>query len=194
MNIEKLIKFEEEIAQIFEAGKIKAPIHLAGTNEKELFNVFKKIKKNDWIFSTWRNHYHWILSGRSPKELKKQIVEGHSMHVFDKRFFTSAIVGGIAPIAVGVAMALKKKNSRSRVWCFLGDMGASTGIAHESIKYAKGHNLPITFVIEDNGLSVRAITKQTWGMNGGTFTQAKKVHYIYKRKYPHAGTGKYVMF
>ena len=68
---EKLIKFEEDIKRIYETGKIKAPIHLSGNNEESLIKIFKKIKKKDWVFSTWRNHYHALLHGISPDWLKK---------------------------------------------------------------------------------------------------------------------------
>ena len=43
MNKEKLIKFEEEIAEYFYSGKIKAPIHLYHGNENKIINVFKPI-------------------------------------------------------------------------------------------------------------------------------------------------------
>jgi len=155
-----------------------------------LIEIFKRYQADDWIFSTWRNHYHWLLSGRDPDELKKQIIEGHSMHVFDDKFFTSAIVGGIAPIAVGVALALKKQNSPNRVWCFLGDMGSMTGLARESIRYACGHDLPVIFVIEDNGLSVKTNTQEAWGQAD----TEKAMRYKYERKYPHAGCGVFVLF
>ena len=193
MTKEELIAFEQDIAKIYEQGLIKSPIHLAGTNEEELIKIFNKfVGRNDWIFSTWRSHYHWLLSGRDPEELKKQIVEGHSMHVFGDKFFTSAIVGGIASIAVGVALALKLKGGvkNTKVVCFLGDMGARTGAAMEAIMYATGHELPILFVVEDNGLSVRAKTEEVWGEGIRDLVQ----DYVYERKYPHAGTGKYVMF
>ena len=71
---EKLIKFEEDIKRIYETGKIKAPIHLSGNNEDPLIKIFKKIKKKDWVFSTWRNHYHALLHGISPDWLKKEII------------------------------------------------------------------------------------------------------------------------
>ena len=190
MTKKDLIRFEHMIADLYEKGKIQAPIHLAGTNEKQLIRVFKHVKKNDWIFSTWRNHYHWLLSSRSPKELRKQIVEGHSMHVFGERFFTSAIVGGISSIAMGVAWSLKKKRRKGHVWCFVGCMGSRCGITMESINYAKGHDLPITFVVEDNNLSVKTNTRESWGKG----KKDKEIHYKYKRKYPHAGMGKFVLF
>lgn len=190
MRKERLIEFESEIARLYEQTKIRAPIHLSGGNENELMKIFKDYKKGDWIFSTYRSHYHWLLSGASPKELKKQILKGHSMHIYGSKLFTSSIVGGVAPIALGVAMALKMKNSTHWVWCFMGDMAAESGIVHECIKYAKGHDLPIRFIIEDNSYSVRAITKETWGKAKAKVNK----RYKYKRRYPHAGIGKYVMF
>ena len=49
-----LIKFEKEIAKLYEQGKVHAPVHLAGSKygnqEKFLIRLFKKIKRNDWIF------------------------------------------------------------------------------------------------------------------------------------------------
>lgn len=190
MTKKKLIEFTNEIAEIYESGKIHAPIHLGGDNEDQLIEIFKDYNKGDWILSTWRNSYHWLLSGRSVKELKKQIVEGYSMHVYGDKFFTSAIVGGIAPIAVGLAWALKLKHSNEKVWCFLGDGAYACGIVKESIVYAEGHDLPVKFVIEDNNLTVQANTKKIWGVN----RVPKVIKYDYKRKYPHAGNGKYVMF
>ncbi|HOD13071.1 MAG TPA: thiamine pyrophosphate-dependent enzyme [Candidatus Omnitrophota bacterium] len=209
MRKEELMAFEERIKETYEDGKIHAPIHLSGGNEDQLIDLFKGYNSRDWIFSTWRNHYHWLLSGRSPQELERQIVAGDSMAVCDERFFTSAIVGGNAPIALGVALAIKLKKERfahyktqglsdkpvedlphPKVWCFMGDMGASCGIALECFRYAEGHDLPIAYIVEDNGLSVTTDTKKVWGTK-----KEKKCHrYEYKRKYPHAGTGKHVLF
>ena len=42
MDKKKLIKFEEEIAEYFNSGKIKAPIHLYHGNENQIINVFKR--------------------------------------------------------------------------------------------------------------------------------------------------------
>ena len=40
MNKENLIEFENEIASIFNEGKIRAPIHLYSGNEDFLINFF----------------------------------------------------------------------------------------------------------------------------------------------------------
>lgn len=190
MNTYKLQKFTEEIVEIYERGDIKAPVHLSKGNEDQLIDIFQEYNEGDWIFSTWRSHYHWLLSGREPELLKEQILEGHSMHIFDDKFFTSSIVAGISPIALGVAYALRMRNSKRKVFCFLGDMGASTGLSYECFKFASGHVLPIKYVIEDNELSVESPTKETWGLKYKTVV----VHYEYERKFPHAGTGTFILF
>lgn len=107
MRKKELAAFEERIKNLFEDRKIKAPIHLSGGNEDARIEIFKKYRQGDWIFSTWRSHYHWLLSGRDPRELERQILAGDSMSVYDGRFFTSSIVGGNAPIALGVALDIK---------------------------------------------------------------------------------------
>ena len=107
----KLINFEKKIATLYEEKKIKGPIHLSGNNEKQLINIFKKISKNDWVFTGWRNHYHGILKNIPLEYMEEQIILGKSMNLNSMKhnFFTSSIVGGILPIALGVAMALKIK-------------------------------------------------------------------------------------
>ena len=64
---------------------------------------------------------------------------------------SSAIVTGVLPIAVGLGLGIQREGGKERVWCFLGEMTSETGSAHECIKYVQNHELPVHFVIEDNG-------------------------------------------
>ena len=189
-----LIIFEEEIKKIYEAGKIKAPIHLSGNNEDKLIKIFRKIKKNDWVFSTWRNHYHALLKGIPGNWLKKEIIAGRSMGInnIKHKFYSSAIVGGIIPIALGVAKSLKLKNTKTKVWVFIGDMTFETGTFHECYKYAKNHKLPLKFVVEDNNLSTNTPTDKVWVKKSKIPKDV--IYYKYKRKYPHHGTGGWILF
>lgn len=190
---EDLISFENEIKEIYLAGKIKAPVHLCGGNENQLIEIFKNIKQQDWVFSTHRSHYHALLKGISREEVKKEILEKRSMHINKKEynFFTSAIVGGILPIALGTAMGAKLKGLEENVWAFVGDMAAEMGVFDECTKYATRNNLPITFVVEDNGLSVNTPTQKVWGEEN---SKEKIIRYDYERIYPHHGCGKWVTF
>lgn len=187
MTPEQLRAFEADVAKRFEAKQIRAPIHLAGGNELQLIQIFESVQKDDWVLSTWRSHYHALLHGVPPDLVMQEILEGRSMmlHFPQYHFLTSAIVGGILPIAAGLAA------TRKPVWCFVGDMCASTGAFADAVKYVQGHNLPVTFVVEDNGLATNTPTAVTWG----TARPKERVYtYTYKRIYPHVGSGHYVAF
>ena len=195
----ELINFENDIAKCFNNGKIRAPIHLYSGNEDFLIKFFKKIKKNDWVFCSWRSHYQCLLKGVPPKLLKREILAGKSISLcFPKyKIYSSAIVGGTLPIAVGMALSLKRKKSKNKVFCFIGEMTSETGIAHENIKYSVNKKLPIHFVIEDNKKSVCTDTRKTWSQKKLTFEKISNKYitfYKYKLKYPHAGAGKRVQF
>tara|TARA_B100000989_G_C19533096_1_gene471510 strand:- start:689 stop:1285 length:597 start_codon:yes stop_codon:yes gene_type:complete len=189
-----LITFSDKIKKIYEKGKIKAPIHLSGNNEKQLIRIFKNVKKKDWVFSTWRSHYHALLHGINPKWLENEIIKGKSMGIINKKknFYSSAIVGGILPIALGVALSIKKKKLKNKVWVFVGDMTYETGVFYEVYKYSKNFKLPIKFVIEDNGLSTNTPTFKAWGKKQKI--KSDLIYYKYKRKFPHHGTGTWLLF
>ena len=133
MNKAKLVNFETKIANLFNKAKIRAPIHLYSNNEDDLIKIFKRIKKNDWVFCSWRSHYQCLLKGVPEKKVEKEILDGKSISLCfpEYRIYSSAIVGGVIPIATGVALNNKLKKNKSKVFCFVGDMTAETGIMHE---------------------------------------------------------------
>ncbi len=199
MNSAQLISFEKKIASLFNKAKIRSPIHLYSNNEKALIKIFKKIKPNDWVFCSWRSHYQCLLKGVPEKILEKEILKGKSISLCfpEYKIYSSAIVGGILPIATGVAMANKLKKKKSKVFCFLGEMTAETGIMHECLKFSINKKLPIHFIVEDNGKSVCTNTRQTWSQKKLSFENKKSkfiTYYKYKLIYPHAGAGKRVQF
>tara|TARA_Y100000310_G_scaffold322912_1_gene382595 strand:- start:153 stop:782 length:630 start_codon:yes stop_codon:yes gene_type:complete len=191
---EFLIDFETKVRDHYEAGKIKGPIHLAKNNEKELIEIFQYISEEDWVFVPWRNHYHALLHGVDPDKLFNWIVEGRSMGTnnINPNFYASSIVGGILSIAVGTALALKRKKSHKRVWCFVGDMTMETGVFHEAYKYVNNFDLPLQWVVEDNDMSVHTPTKMAW--NKKQDIPEGVIYYKYEMEYPHHGTGKWVNF
>jgi len=199
MTAEELISFETEIAEVFNAGKIRAPVHLYSGNEAQMIDIFREVKPEDWVMCSWRSHYQCLLKGVPRDQVKAEILAGRSISLCfpEYRVVSSAIVGGIIPIAVGVALGLKRQGSVARVHCFMGEMTAETGMAHECIKYSVNHRLPIRFIVEDNGKSVCTDTRETWNQPVLTWESARHpmvVYYQYQTKYPHAGAGKRVQF
>jgi TPP-dependent pyruvate/acetoin dehydrogenase alpha subunit len=198
---ERLIAFEEDIAAEFNAGKIKAPVHLYSGGEAELIAIFENIRPQDWVLCSWRSHYQCLLKGVPPEELKAKILAGNSIALSfpEYRVLSSAIVGGVLPIAVGLGIGIKRRGTGEQVHAFMGDMTSLTGDAHVCMKYAANFNLPVRFHIEDNGLSVLTETRKVWGIE-----QYEKLHarllwntdyFRYTAtKYPHAGGGVRVQF
>ena len=192
---EELIKFEDDIISHWENGEIRGPIHLSNGNEEQLIKIFQKVGIDDWVFSTWRSHYHALLHGVDPNILKGKILDGKSITIVEKssKFYSSAIVTGTLPIALGVAKSIKYNGGDDKVWVFLGDMAFESGIFYEVHKYARNYDLPLYFVVEDNGVSTNTPTLDTW--NGIQRELPEDViYYQYKSKYPHYGTGKWVVF
>lgn len=193
----QLIAFERKVAESFNSAEIRAPIHLHGGNEDALIDIFKSIQPQDWVFSSWRSHYHCLLKGVPDETLYKDICDGKSITLVypEHKIYTSAIVGGIVPIALGAALAVMRKGLDEHVYLFMGEMTSETGAAHESHKYAVANDLPITFIVEDNEKSVCTDTMATWGLKSPTLAgKPKVIYYKYSLPWPHAGAGVRVQF
>jgi len=215
MNKEQLIEFETRIGELFNQKQIKAPVHLYHNNEKKMIEIFNQVdKSNDWVCCTWRNHYQALLKGIPADFLEQEIIKGKSMvqTLPEYKFICSSIVGGIPSVAAGLALGEKLTGTNNHVWCFVGDMSAETGHFHEAYKYSRNHNLPITFVVESNDLSVLTPTNDIWKRTipyfiddkekwqqqmseQAIYTQPNLMYYQYSNtKYPHAGAGMRVQF
>jgi len=190
-----LLDFELKIIESWEGGKIRGPVHLSNGNESQLIEIFKRINTTDWVFSTWRSHYHALLKGIDPTWVEQTILDGKSITICNEKekFYSSAIVGGTLSIALGTALSIKRDGGDDKVWVFVGDMSFESGLFYETHKYARNLDLPLYFVVEDNGVSTYTPTIETWG---GKQREIPKdvVYYQYESKYPHYGTGKWVVF
>jgi TPP-dependent pyruvate/acetoin dehydrogenase alpha subunit len=190
-TVASLIAFEDLIKMDWEEGKLPYLLHLCGGNEQQLIEIFDEAEEGDWFFVSHRNHYHSLLA-RIPKlQVWNNIHEGGSMFSYsrERRVFSSAILAGNCGIAVGVAMALKAAGSANKVWCFLGDGAEENGSFYEAVLYSDGHNLPVFFIIEDNGMQVDTPKLLRRGTSLGLLDDEYRVRrYRYKPTYPHAGS------
>jgi len=198
LNKEQLIVFETDIADCFNNAMIKAPVHLYDGNEDQMIDIFKNVKEEDWVFCTWRSHYQCLLKGVPQEQVKQDILDGKSITLCypEYNIYSSAIVTGNIPIATGTALDIKRKGGTNHVWCFVGDMTSETGTFFENWKYAINHDLPITFIIENNRKSVCTETNKVWNTDELFFSKEtrKIIYYEYQTKYPHAGAGKRIQF
>ncbi|HOX21917.1 MAG TPA: thiamine pyrophosphate-dependent dehydrogenase E1 component subunit alpha [Elusimicrobiales bacterium] len=154
--------FEEKIVSVYGRQDMKTPVHLYIGQEAVAAGVCAQLRREDYIFSTHRNHGHYLSKGADMPGLVAELYgrqtgcskgKGGSMHFVDVScgcMGTSSIVGGAIPLAVGAALAAKvKKEDRISV-AFFGDGAADEGVFQESLNFAALHKLPVVFVCENN--------------------------------------------
>lgn len=199
---EDLANFEKEIAEIFATGVIRAPVHLRAGREEALIKIFQEnsIGPEDYVFGHWDSHELALLKGVPREEVKRAIIAGKSISLCfpEYKVFCTGIVGSLMGTATGAAWALKNQGKKGRAFIFCGDMTAETGIFHEAVKYAVNFDLPVTFIVGDNGLSVMTNTREVWGCPEpwfkGTKYDKKIIYFKYINTYPHSGLGWKIKF
>ena len=193
-TVEDLQRFEQEIADIYATGAIQHPVHLRssadGSYERNMIKALSGIRKQDYFFGYWDSHIACLLKGVPEDELKEAIVRGDSIALCfpEHRILCSGIVGSLMGVAVGTAWAIKQAGLDERVYLYSGDMSAQTGIFHEALKYGENFDLPIRFIIGDNGVSVMTDTAKTW--NSGMIERRQNLQWFrfdYTNKWPHSG-------
>ena len=196
----RIIAFEEIIFNLYSAGVIKYPVHLRSGHEDDLIVSLRSMKEDDWLFGYWDSHALALIKKVPEEKIKTEIMAGNSISLMlpEYRLYCSGIVGSLFGVAVGVAWSIKKKGVNEKVFCYCGDMSAETGIFHEAVKYAYNFDLPIKWIVGDNGLSVLTPTRKVWGSDEPWFVGTKyekNIYYFkYKSKYPHSGIGRKVAF
>ncbi|MCK5014398.1 MAG: hypothetical protein KAS66_11320 [Candidatus Omnitrophica bacterium] len=199
---EDLQEFEKEIADIFATGAIHAPVHLRAGREEQLIKIFadNAIGPDDYVFGHWDSHELALLKGVPRDEVKQAVLDGKSISLCfpEHKIFCSGIVGSLMGTAAGVAWGLKNQRKNGKVYIFCGDMSSETGVFHEAVKYAVHFDLPVTYIVCDNGLSVMTDTRETWGCPEPWFKDTKFadkiIYFKYKNTYPHSGLGWKIKF
>lgn len=158
----RIRRFEEKLIEIYPAQDMKTPVHLCIGQEAIAAGVCINLRKNDYIFTTHRNHGHCIAKGSDMRFMMAEFYgrktgyckgKGGSMHLCDPEngiLGTTAIVGGGIPMAVGTALASTMKKDGRVTAAFFGDGAVEEGTFHESLNFASLKKLPVIFVCENN--------------------------------------------
>jgi len=159
-------KFEEKANQLYGQQKIKGFCHLYNGQEACIVGAVTALNKEDKYITAYRDHAHPIALGTPPQYIMAELFakasgiskgKGGSMHMFDKErhlFGGHGIVGGQIPLGVGIAFAEKYKKTNNLCITFMGDGAVRQGAFHEALNLAMLYQLPIIFVIENNGYAM----------------------------------------
>jgi pyruvate dehydrogenase E1 component alpha subunit len=163
-------RFEEATEREFRKGKIGGYLHVYSGQEAVASGILTAIRKDDIVFSGYRDHAHALALGSDPKRVMAELFgkgtgishgKGGSMHLFDVEhgFYGGyGIVGGHLTLAVGSAYALRYRGTERVAVCYFGDGAMNIGSFHEAMNMAglwgKDGMCPIVFVIENNGYAM----------------------------------------
>ncbi|MEM9158313.1 MAG: pyruvate dehydrogenase (acetyl-transferring) E1 component subunit alpha [Verrucomicrobiota bacterium] len=162
----RIRRFEERSLRVYQQGKIAGFLHLYIGQESIAVGCASLMGEHDHLITTYRCHGHALAVGMTMNELAAELQgkatgcskgKGGSMHFFDpsKNFWGGhGIVGGQTPLGAGIAYGLKYKDLKGCCMCFLGDGAINQGAFHESLNLAALWDLPVIFIIENNGYSM----------------------------------------
>lgn len=154
--------FEEKIVAVYGEQEMKTPVHLYIGQEAVAAGVSQNLKLEDYVFSTHRNHGHYLCKGADLKPIVAELYgkaagcargKGGSMHFVDTDkncMGTSAIVGGSIPLGAGAALAIKLKGEKRLSVTYFGDGASDEGVLQETMNFAALKKLPVLFVCENN--------------------------------------------
>ncbi|MBI1776490.1 MAG: thiamine pyrophosphate-dependent dehydrogenase E1 component subunit alpha [Proteobacteria bacterium] len=165
---------EEEVARIYPTDKIKSPVHLSIGQESVAVGVCDALRADDAVSGTYRGHATYLAKGGNLKGMFAELYgkatgcargKGGSMHLVDMAanvLGTSAVVGTTVPIAMGYALAYKRRGKGQVVAAFFGDGATEEGVFYESLNFASLHRLPMLFVCENNFYAIHTPQSKRW--------------------------------
>lgn len=191
----KIRLFENNLLDLFSKGLIKGTTHTCLGQENNATGISQCLLKGDIVLSNHRCHGHFLAHTGNYIGLIHEILGnnegvckgiGGSQHLFyNKIFYSNGILGGNAPMSVGLAFAKKIKKSNNIICLFLGDGSFGEGVIYETLNLISIYKLPILIVIEDNGIAQTTDTKKT--ISGSIYDKCKSFNIKTSRmNYPDA--------
>jgi pyruvate dehydrogenase E1 component alpha subunit len=159
-------RFEERAARAYTEALVGGYCHLNLGEEAAVVGLMSALRPTDYLFTNYREHGYAIMRGIDPSKVMAELYGrvdgvskgwGGSMHMFDithRLLGGYGIVGGQIPLATGAALAIDYRDGDEIVMCTLGDGTTAIGAFHESLNIAGLWNLPIVYVIINNGLGM----------------------------------------
>ena len=158
-------RFEERLVRLHESRAFRGHFHVSIGQESGAVAACWRLRTDDYVFTTHRNHAHLLARGADPARIFAEILgrssgynggRGGTLHVAAPELnvpVTSALVGGSIPISAGAALALSRRPGDPIVVSLFGDAALEEGAFYESVNLAVLWSLPILFVCDNNSIA-----------------------------------------
>ncbi len=175
----RIRRFEQvALANYQKPGRMGGFLHLYIGQESVAVGTLSLAGEHDHNITAYRCHAHALASGMSMNECMAEMFgkqtgcskgKGGSMHFFapDKNFWGGhGIVAGQTPLGLGLAYGLKYLGREGCCLCYLGDGAVNQGSFHESLNLAALFEIPVVYIIENNGYSMGTSQKRSSSYTG----------------------------
>ena len=161
----RIRRVEEELYRLKLEGTVVPNIHQCVGQEGVCVGAVGTLRRSDYLTSNYRGRGHAIAKGVPIERLMAEVMHRETgvargrtgpMHMVDpdcNLVFESAIVGGAAPLAVGVAMSAAKRGTDAVCMTIFGEGATAQGTVHEALNLAGAWKCPVVFVLENNRYS-----------------------------------------
>lgn len=157
-------RMEQKIESLFSQGLLRGTTHCCIGQEAVPVALYYLINiEKDYLCSGHRAHGLSMMMTGKPETLLGEIMGksfgmakglGGSQHVYYKNYFTNGITGGMTPVTAGIAFALKHEQTDAIATVVFGDGAMNEGYVLESFNLAKEMQLPMLFILENNGYAM----------------------------------------
>ena len=166
-------RFEEKAGQLYGLGLIGGFCHLYIGQEAVAVGLQSALEEGkDSVITGYRDHGHMLAYGIDPKVIMAELTgrgagiskgKGGSMHMFstEHKFYGGhGIVGAQVPLGAGLAFTHQYRGDGGLCMAYFGDGAANQGQVYEAFNMAALWNLPVIFVVENNGYAMgTAVTR-----------------------------------
>lgn len=166
-NLVRARAYDKLFAGLMTRGKLQGFYHRAEGGEAPGVGAFAFVRKDDYVWPHFRGHAvpHMLSMGIDVRPflaehlgrengMCKGLAVYHPYSPENNLYGWCGSVGFLWHVTAGYAMAAKWNGKDQIVMTSVGDGGTNRGLMHEALTVAKKWNLPIVWIVENNGLAI----------------------------------------
>jgi pyruvate dehydrogenase E1 component alpha subunit len=159
--------FEAGLLDLFGQGRLNGTTHTCLGQEYIPVALGPLLAERDFVFSNHRGHGHYLARFRDPHGLLAEIMGrdgavcrgvGGSQHIYRDTYLSTGVQGESLPVAVGVALRLKREALGRLAVTYIGDGTWGEGSVYEALNMAQLWGLPLLVVVENNRIAQSTAT------------------------------------
>ncbi|MCC6491753.1 MAG: thiamine pyrophosphate-dependent dehydrogenase E1 component subunit alpha [Pirellulales bacterium] len=161
-------RYGESVDRWYKAGRLPQLPYISMGQEAVGVGACYGLRADDWVLPSLRtNEAYWTrgvtvleqfhgMMGNAHSITGGRETSNHAAYPDRGILVGTGLIASQIPVAVGAAIALKRKGKGDVIVCFFGDGGSNRGDFHEALNLASMLKAPVVFVCENNGYGFTA--------------------------------------